>query len=59
MVTKLTINLKTSNYTLTAYNPITNEQKGFKVTVLPQVSDSSMNNGNPFNWVFILNYLPN
>ena len=41
-VAKLTINLQPGNYTLTAYNPITSEQKGFKVTVLPKESDSSM-----------------
>ena len=48
-----------NSYILTAYNPVTNEQKGFKVTVLPiTASDSSINNGNPFNLGFISNYLP-
>ena len=34
-VAKLTINLQPGNYILTAYNPITSEQKGFNVKVLP------------------------
>ena len=34
-VGKLTINLKPGNYILTAYNPVTSEQKGFNVKVLP------------------------
>ena len=34
-VAKLTINLNPDNYTLTAYNPVSGEQQGFKVKVLP------------------------
>ena len=34
-VAKLTINLEPGNYTLTANNPVSGEQQGFKVKVLP------------------------
>ena len=34
-VAKLTINLNPGNYTLTANNPVSGEQQGFKVKVLP------------------------